>query len=80
MGWCSGTETFDVAVKMVLDEELSAEEKIERLINAWWKQDWDCEGDSQYWNHPIVQPVFRRLAPAYFDDGWAATQEGAGDE
>ena len=68
MGWCSGTETFDVAVEMVLDETLALGQKIEKLIKAWWANDWDCEGDSQYWNHPVVRPVFQRLAPDWFED------------
>ena len=68
MGWCSGTETFDVAVEMVLDENLSTRDKIARLIDAWWKQDWDCEGDSRYWDDPRVRSMFVELAPGWFED------------
>lgn len=68
MGWCSGTETFDVAVEVVLDNETPTKDKIKKLITAWQNMDWDCEADSRYWDHPVVRQAFRELYPDWFED------------
>ena len=69
MGWCSGTETFDVAVGGILNEDnMTPKDRIKMLIQAWQNMDWDCEQDSQYWNHPVVRQAFKELWPDWFGD------------
>lgn len=69
MGWCSGTDIFDAVVRVVLDRErISPEEIIRELIEALESNDWDCESDSIYWEHPLVQKVFREKYPTWFED------------
>lgn len=65
MGWCSGTDVFDAVVKVVLDEKkpLTPERVVETLILALQDMDWDCESDSDYWNHPMVRKAFKKACP-----------------
>lgn len=43
MGWCSGTEIFDVVCKEVLDaKEIDKKQFIKTLIKALEEKDWDC--------------------------------------
>jgi len=68
MGWCSGTEVFDSVAGYVLDSNLTGEQKydvLRQLANALEWQDWDCQSDSMYWDHPIVQRIFRELHPSW---------------
>ena len=67
MGWCSGTEIFDVVAGAVL-EDLPKEEIIERLIEVMEDHDWDCQCDSDHWNHPIVRKIFMERNPDWFED------------
>jgi hypothetical protein len=72
MGWCSGTEVFDAVLNEILDvKELSDKRKkkiIEVLVDVLKDQDWDCEPDSEYWDHPLVRSVFMDLYPDMFED------------
>ena len=68
MGWCSGTDAFDVAVMVVLNEGWSLKAKIKFLIEEWQSLDWDCEMDSLYWEHPVVREVFMELYPDWFNN------------
>lgn len=66
MGWCSGTDIFDPVVKHCLNSDMTDEQKkgvIKALIPALWDGDWDCESDSDYWEHPLVQAVWKELDP-----------------
>lgn len=77
MGWCSGTDIFD-AVAGPLLKKLDAptsdidakfiEEILETLFEALQWNDWDCEADSDYWEHPVVQKMVRKLYPEWFED------------
>lgn len=60
MGWCSGTEIFDVVCKTVLEKE-SDEEILRKVILVLEDHDWDCQDDSAYIDHPVVKKVFDDL-------------------
>lgn len=69
MGWCSATEIFDTVVSALVDEDLpDVETTIKQLINALEDGDWDCQTDSDYWDHPIVRKCFEAVSPELFDD------------
>lgn len=66
MGWCSGTEIFDNVGRWVLNSRMTDEEKygvMKVLAQALEGEDWDCEQDSMYWKHPIVQKIMKELNP-----------------
>jgi hypothetical protein len=67
MGWNSGTEIFDTVVGAVLDD-LSKEEIIERLVEVMEDHDWDGQGDSEFFEHPIVRKIFEERNPEWFKD------------
>ncbi|MFH1184527.1 MAG: hypothetical protein V1755_05750 [Chloroflexota bacterium] len=73
MGRCSATEVFDPVACLLLDpdSDLSTENIqsiLERLIVALEDYDWDCQQDSEYYNHPTVQKIMRKLHPKWFED------------
>lgn len=74
MGFCSGTDIFDPVAKVVLETPdtflLPATKRVilKALIDALEDHDWDCESDSQYWNHPMVREVFMEMHPGWFED------------
>ena len=69
MGWCSATEIFDSVVGALLGEgEIDKETTIKELINALEDGDWDCQQDSQYYKHPLVQKCFKQTSPELFDE------------
>jgi hypothetical protein len=69
MGWCSGTEIFDEVAEIVLqDGEVDKEAVLLALINVMRSHDWDCEGDSEYFDHPVVDKIFRKLEPEWYED------------
>lgn len=68
MGWCSGTEIFDMVCSVLLDKtERSKKEILKSLIEALDNRDWDCHGDSAYWDHPLVQEIFKEMYPEWFE-------------
>lgn len=81
MGWCSGTEIFDDVTGMVIDQDLEDKEKyaiIKRLVISLENGDWDCQSDSdsEYYDHELVQSVFKELHPDWFvDDETKETKE-----
>jgi hypothetical protein len=70
MGWCSGTYIFDSVASIILDEgkEFSKKEILKELINALEERDWDCERESAYFDHPLVQEIFKELKPYLFEE------------
>lgn len=69
MGWCSGTIIFDEIAKIVLsDEPLDKKATLKAVIESLENGDWDCQSDSEYWKHPLVQEIFRELHPRWFED------------
>ena len=55
--------------KILVDEEFK--EIVTILIEALQDHDWDCEQDSDYWDHPLVREAFKKLHP-----GWDWDDEG----
>lgn len=69
MGWCSATVIFDIVCDGLLaDKPQTQEETIRALAVALEDGDWDCQPDSAYWDHPVVQKVMRELHPHWFED------------
>lgn len=69
MGWCSGTIVFDVVAEVLLsDKPINKEATLEVLISALEDMDWDCQSDSEFWDHPVVSAVFRKIHPTWFED------------
>lgn len=60
MGWCSGTQVFDgVAEELLANPSIPNDVVVNVLLGV--KEvlndmDWDCEGDSAYWEHPFIGP------------------------
>jgi hypothetical protein len=64
MGWCSGTVAFDSVLDALLAEKKpSLEETIRSLVVTLEDMDWDCQQDSEYWSHPVVRSVMKKLHP-----------------
>ena len=57
MGWCSATSIFDDVAEVVIDNESIPEEKriavLAKLYTALRDEDWDCQSDSRYYDHPL---------------------------
>lgn len=77
MGWCSGTEIFDAVCGALLsDKPKDTKAVLKTLIEALEGQDWDCQSDSDFWNHPTVIEAMRELRPNWFDDERQTDSEG----
>ena len=66
MGWCSATSIFDAMAKYVIDSPQTDDQKIAalaKLAQTLESEDWDCQQDSSFYEHPIVKRVFRQLHP-----------------
>ncbi len=72
MGFCSGTQIFDDVADEIIDQrwipEAYQRSLIRALVRALQDHDWDCEGHSRYYDHPIMQSVLRELNPDWFED------------
>ena len=71
MGWGSGTSIFDDMVHIIINCSFNDNTKkhlIRHLILALENNDWDCHGDSEYWDDPIVQEVMNDLHPDFFEE------------
>jgi len=72
MGWCSGTDVFDTMAEVILSmSELSNITQVillTRLIEALEGHDWDCQGESVFFEHPRVQEAMKKLHPSWFED------------
>lgn len=69
MGWSSGSAVFDAVCKVVLDKKkIKPEEVIRGLIETLEAHDWDTHGESEYFDHPIVQKIFKELNPDWFEE------------
>jgi len=65
MGWTGGAEIFDKVLDKLLTDA-PKEEIIEALINALEDRDWDTQMESSYFEHPLVNKIFRKLHPSWF--------------
>lgn len=69
MGWCSGTNVFDAICDIVLSEKpVDKKAVVKHIIRVLQDMDWDCESDSNYWEHPVVREVFREINPEWFEE------------
>lgn len=72
MGWCSApTDLFDWVSGFALSTDKPDDEKYTLLVKVAGVlegEDWDCQRDSNDWEDPIVQRVFRYLHPDWFED------------
>ena len=69
MGWCSATQIFDaVAGELLSEGPKDPKSTLKELIRNLEDGDWDCQSDSAYWDHPLVQEIMRELHPHWFDD------------
>lgn len=69
MEWCSATNIFDSVCDGLLNDKPSdKKEVLTSLISALEDGDWDCQQDSDYWDHPLVQSIMRELHPDWFED------------
>lgn len=66
MGWCSATVIFDgVCDALLADEKPDLKSTLRALIAALEDGDWDCQSDSEYWNHPMVREIMKELHPRW---------------
>ena len=73
MGWCSATIIFDDLASFIVElSDADADMYIDldkgkavlkRLAIALEDNDWDCQSDSDYWDHPVVVEIFKELHP-----------------
>lgn len=71
MGWCSGTHVFDSILDTLLnDDKIDKETIIKTLINSFEDADWDCQSDSEYYDHPLVKKCFEEIHPSWFEDDY----------
>lgn len=69
MGWCTTTEIFDtVASALLEDNEVDKKNVLEIVISALEDGGWECQQDSEFYDHPVVQEIFRKLHPRWFED------------
>ena len=69
MGWCSATRILDTIVGALLDDKpVDKRAVIEHLISVLEDNDWDCQQDSAYWDHPLVRSIFKERRPDWFED------------
>lgn len=69
MGWASGVRLFDRIMDGLLsDEPVDKKEIIKEIIDAFEEMDWDTQGGSAYFDHPLIQEVMRELHPDWFED------------
>lgn len=68
MGWCSATIIFDqIAAALLDDKPMDKRAALKALIEALEDGDWDCQQDSEYWEHPLVQEIMRERHPRWFE-------------
>lgn len=71
MGWCSATIIFDKVAGALLDDQPPDKKSVLKVvIDALEDGDWDCQQDSAYWSHPLIQEIFREMHPRWFEDEW----------
>lgn len=65
MGYSGGTDVFDRVAGLVLRwvavDSYVAEEILYTLMDVLEDKDWDTQSESDYFEHPVVQKVWKRL-------------------
>lgn len=79
MGWCSGTDIFDIICEAMLSPEninvdpntglivSNTKEVLKKVITELELMDWDCQQETEFWDSPIVQEVFKELHHDWFE-------------
>jgi hypothetical protein len=61
MGWCSATRIFDPICNFVVAKSSAPKKEkiafLKLIIRKLQEDDWDCESESDFWEHPIVGPL-----------------------
>lgn len=68
MGWCSATQIFDDMAEFILSTNEPDGKKravLGKLIDVLEENDWDCQSDSRYFDHPLVNALFREAHPRW---------------
>ena len=72
MGWCSGTNIFDAVTEALLEEKDNKPVDVKKVLTVLTyvleDNDWDCQSDSDYYEHPIVQEIMKKRHPKWFED------------
>ena len=64
MGWCSGTIAFDAVCGILLSgEPIDKKQFLAKFIHELEMEGWDCQTDSDYFRHPLVQEAFLEAHP-----------------
>lgn len=64
MGWCSATDIFDPVCAEILKrvpDQKSQKKILVTLIDNLNEQDWDCQPDSEFWDHAFVGPLLGNM-------------------
>lgn len=68
MGWCSATYIFDAIAGALLDDAPVNKKQILKLVvDALEEGDWDCQSDSEYYDHPLVKEIMKENHPGWFE-------------
>lgn len=71
MGWSSGTVVFDSVIKSIVQftyPDDMQRKQIVSLITTLEDLDWDNIGESEYYNHPLVQQAIRIVHPEWNEE------------
>lgn len=63
MGWCSATQIFDAIANEVLGHnkgysDIQKMQVLHMLADILREHDWDCEADSEFYDHPQFKDIF----------------------
>lgn len=53
---------------MLSEKPVDKKAVVKHIIRVLQDMDWDCESDSNYWEHPVVREVFREINPEWFEE------------
>lgn len=65
MGWCGGTEIFDMIFETLFYGPSNFKETLKSVIEKLEDMDWDCQDESKYWDYPILQEAIKELHDKY---------------
>lgn len=73
MGFCgTPTHIFDAVVNHLVEHSTATDEEnrllIKVLAEVLESEDWDCQFDSDYYDHPLVSAVFKEMHPEWDDE------------
>jgi hypothetical protein len=68
MGNCSATEIFDRVIDALIGKRGCLRTGIKELILALEDDDWDCQQDSEWYDNPLVNSIFKEIHPEWFEE------------